>query len=108
MSEFSRRLNTIQTFLSERRLDALLLQRVSSFAWATCGAASYINIAASLGAAALLITPEQHYLLTDNIEAERLAQEEKLAAQGWEFLVHNWYEQTATIGQLTKGLVLVP
>jgi Xaa-Pro aminopeptidase len=106
MNEFKRRLQTIRTFLNQHQLDALLLQRISSFAWATCGAASYINIAASQGTAVLLITANQHYLLTDNIEAERLAQEENLAAQGWEFVVHNWYEPASAIERLASGLRL--
>jgi len=41
MSEFSQKQDRIQILLEERKLEALLLQRVSSFAWATCGAASY-------------------------------------------------------------------
>ena len=41
MSEFSPKQDHIRALLEERKLDALLLKRVSSFAWATCGAASY-------------------------------------------------------------------
>jgi len=106
MDEFSQRLNLIRTFLAQQQLDGLLLQRVSSFAWATCGASSYVNVATTTGPATLLITPQQHYLLTDNIEAGRLAQEENLAAQGWEFVLHNWYEPASDLERLTAGLRL--
>jgi antitoxin VapB len=92
--------------LTERQLDALLLQRVSSFAWATCGAASYVNTATTDGAASLLITLTRHYVITNNIEATRLEQEEKLAAQGWEFRVAPWYKPDDTIVELTRGLKL--
>jgi Xaa-Pro aminopeptidase len=84
-NEFSQKQNRIQALLAEHKLDALLLRRVSSFAWATCGAASYVNTATTNGEAALLITPSGQYLITNNIEATRLEQEEELAAQGWEF-----------------------
>ncbi len=106
MTEFNRRHRQIQSFLAERNLDALLLQRVSSFAWATCGAASYVNTATTFGEATLIITSAGRYLITNNIEATRLEQEEKLAEQGWEFRVGPWYEGQEAIAQLTGGLRL--
>ena len=106
MSEFSQKQDRMQALLAQRRLDALLLQRVSSFAWATCGAASYVNTAATNGEAALLLTPSGRYLITNNIEATRLEQEENLAAQGWEFRVGRWHEVHDTISRLTQDLRL--
>jgi antitoxin VapB len=105
-SEFSQKRNRIQALLAEHKLDALLLRRVSSFAWATCGAASYVNTATTNGEAALLITPSGRYLLTNNIEATRLEQEEKLAAQGWEFRLVPWHEAQDTVAELSRGLRL--
>lgn len=96
----------LQALLARHRLQALLLQRVSSFAWATGGAASYVNTATTLGASALLLTPSGRHLITDNIEATRLAQEEELAAQGWEFRVTPWYATRTVVAELTRGLTL--
>ena len=104
MTELDRRRKQIESFLEERGLDALLLQRVSSFAWATCGAASYVNTATTFGEATLIITPGGRYLIANNIEATRLEQEEKLKDQGWEFRVGPWYEAQKAIGELTGGL----
>jgi Xaa-Pro aminopeptidase len=106
MSEFDRKQELIKAFLDEQMLDVLLLQRVSSFAWATCGAASYVNTATSRGEATLLITRSGHYLVTNNIEATRLEQEEKLAEQGWEFHVRPWHEARDTVAELAQGLKL--
>jgi len=106
VNEFSRKQDHIQALLAERKLDALLLRRVSSFAWATCGAASYVNTATTNGEAALLITPSGRYLITNNIEATRLEQEEKLAAQGWGFRVAPWHEAQDAVAELTRGLRL--
>jgi antitoxin VapB len=106
MAESDAKQDRIQALLAERRLDALLLQRVSSFAWATNGAASYVNSAATTGAATLLITPSGRHLITNNIEAPRLEKEERLAEQGWQFHVARWYEAPETVAQLTKGLAL--
>jgi Xaa-Pro aminopeptidase len=106
MTEFNQKQDRIQALLAKHELDALVLQRVSSFAWATCGAASYVNTATTNGEAALLITSSGRYLITNNIEATRLEQEEKLAAQGWEFRVVPWHEAQDTVAELTRGLRL--
>jgi Xaa-Pro aminopeptidase len=106
MNELDDKLNRIQTLLGERGLDAMLLRRVSSFAWATCGAASYVNTATTFGEATLLITPTGRHLIANNIEATRLEQEEKLADQGWEFHVGPWHKAPEAVAELTRGLKL--
>ena len=104
MAEFSRKQDRIQGLLDEHGLDALLLRRVSSFAWATCGAASYVNTASEYGRASLLISPSGRWLITNNIEATRLEKEEGLTAQGWEFRVAPWHETGDAVSELTRGL----
>ncbi len=106
MTEFDRRQSCIQDLLAEHDLEALLLHRVSSFAWATCGAASYVNTATTYGEAKLLITPTGRFLITNNIEATRLDQEEELADQGWEFRVVHWHKAQDAVSELTRGLTL--
>ena len=100
MTELETKLDQIDSLLKAQGLDALLLQKVSSFAWATCGAASYVNTAATDGAASLLVTAKGRYVLTNNIEATRIDQEEKLAAQGWQIRAGQWYVGQDTVGQL--------
>lgn len=106
MSEFRKKQEKIQALLVDNGLDALLLKKVSSFAWATCGAASYVNTAATEGAAALLITPAGRFVISSNIEATRLAQEEGLIEQGWEFRVGPWHQAEGHIAELSQGLRL--
>jgi Xaa-Pro aminopeptidase len=106
MTEFERKQNTLQALLAQRQLDALWLRRVSSFAWATCGAASYVNTATTDGAASLLITPSGRYVITNNIEATRLRQEEQLEEQGWELRVAPWHAANDAVAELTRGLGL--
>jgi len=103
MTEFSLKQERIRNLLDAHKLDGLLLQRVSSFAWATCGAASYVNTATTYGAASLLITRTGHHLITNNIEAPRLQNEEKLNYQGWEFHVAPWYEPSPQ-NELISGM----
>jgi antitoxin VapB len=91
MDEFQTKQARMIALLDETGLDGLLLRKVSSFAWATCGAASYVNTAVSEGEASLLVTRDGRYLFTNNIEAVRLDQEEGLRRQGWEFRISPWY-----------------
>src|SRR5712692_8481659 len=106
MTEIEAVLSRIHALLARRGLEALLLQRVSSFAWATCGAANYINTASTTGVASLLITPTGKHLITDNIEAPRMEREEKLAEQGWTFELSPWYEKSTAVARLAAGLKL--
>ncbi len=85
--EFHCKQKRIRGLLEEHELDVLLLRQVGNFAWATCGASSYINRADSAGVASLLITRTNRFVLTNNIESARLLKEEGLAKQEWEFRV---------------------
>ena len=105
-SELNIKLERVHNLLARSGMDALLLQRFSNFAWATCGAACYINTADSAGNASLLITPAGRFVLTDNIEATRLMQEEGLADQGWEFVIVPWYDRKDKISEMTRGMKL--
>lgn len=94
----------LRHLLQSMDLDAALLRSTASFAWATDGAASYVNLAATEGEASLLVTPEETYLLTNNIEAPRLENEERLQQQGWTFKVVPWYEQADLVARLTQDM----
>src|SRR5512135_2923888 len=106
MSELELKLRRIQELLGRYSLNALLLRQASSFAWATCGGVSTVNIADSHGLASILITPDRRYILTDNIEAPRLQEEGHLQEQDWEFRVRPWHEHDSLVAELTKGLEL--
>jgi len=106
MGELTDKLERIQGLLDQQELDALLLRRGASFAWATCGAASHVNLADSYGTASLLFTPGARYVITNNIESIRLQEEQNLAEQGWEFQVAPWYAENGAVAELTQGMKL--
>jgi Xaa-Pro aminopeptidase len=105
-TELNIKLWRIHNLLEQFGLDALLLRQTSNFSWATCGADSHINTAESFGNASLLITPTSRYVLTNNIEAPRLTQEEKLVERGWEFQVSPWFNGKDRISELANGMKL--
>jgi Xaa-Pro aminopeptidase len=106
MNELTKKRSLLRELLDRHGLDAILLQRVSSIAWMTRGASTYVNTARSDAEASLVITGKDQYLVTNNIEAVRLDKEEGLVAEGWNFRVAPWYEKNSAISELTHGLKL--
>jgi antitoxin VapB len=104
MSEKEVKASRIGQLLEERALDALVLRRASSFAWATCGRAGYVNTATDFADASLVYTPQGRYLVANNIETPRLLEEEGLGVQGWEPVTSRWHEPDDALGKLTEGL----
>jgi antitoxin VapB len=89
--------------LDKHNLDGLLIHQISNFAWATDGAASYINTAATNGVATLFVTRDSRHLISDNIESPRFEIEEHLKDQGWEFHTHRWDQPADALAELTRG-----
>lgn len=93
----------ISQLLDKHDLDGFLIQQVANFAWATDGAASYINTATTNGVATLFVTRDSKHLITDNIESPRFEQEEALKTQGWDFHLHRWDQPAEALEKLTAG-----
>jgi len=104
--EFATKLRRIFNLLDGRGLDGLLLQQVSSFAWATCGGRSEVNLASSVGAAQLLITRKGRYLITSNLEETRYKSQPWVESQGWELCIAPWYADGSLLAHLSNGLRL--
>jgi antitoxin VapB len=104
MSEVQTKLERVRSLLDAYQMDALWLRLASSFAWATGGKSSYINTASSTGLASLLITRDRRYVITNNIEKPRIAQEEGLEEAGWEFVAPEWHTGDDGLGNLVGGL----
>lgn len=103
MSEIEAKLGRVRDFMARRGLEALVLRRVSHFAWLTDGGASHIMIAHENGGATLVVTAEALHLVTNNIEAPRLEREEGLADLPLTWHVHPWYEPARPLTALTEG-----
>lgn len=105
-TELNLKLDRMRELLEDRKLDALLLRRTENFSWATCGADAHINVADSIGVASLLITRTEQIVVTSNIEAGRLKDEEGLAQQGWDFDVSPWFEGDGRLFELAGEMRL--
>jgi antitoxin VapB len=106
MTETELKIAQLRVMLAERNLDGALLKRSGNFAWLTSGAASYVNTAADTGAASVLVTHDASYVITNNIEAPRLQQEEELAALGFRIVAAPWYQSNLAAEKLLGALRL--
>jgi len=75
-AEFAAKLKRIRGYLSEQKLDAVLLSSQALFAWATAGGDNYVVTASEGGVAHFLITRKDAVVLTNKIEAGRVWDEE--------------------------------
>jgi len=92
LGEIQEKERRVREFLKVRNLQALLLKRQANFSWMTGGGLNLVAIATELGNASLLITEKGKFVITNNIEAPRMVEEERLEAQGYEVRSFPWYE----------------
>ena len=93
----------IRAFLQEKNLQGLLLKRQANFSWLTGGGLNLVGITTELGAASLLITRQEKFALTNNIEAPRMILEEGLEKQGFIVKVFPWHDEQEQ--QMVKELM---
>ena len=105
-AEIDEKVERVRRLMSDRKLGAIRLRRVSSFAWATGGADSAINTATDFGVAELIVTRDRRHLVTSNIEAPRLEAEDRLVEQGWEPAVTGWHQAGDPAAALIRGLAV--
>ena len=74
--EVDRKLEFIRKTLTETKAIALRLRGTDWFAWATAGGSNTVLLTAETGVAEILITVENAFVVTDEIEAQRLQDEE--------------------------------
>jgi Xaa-Pro dipeptidase len=84
----------VRALMDRLGLGALLMRRPANFAWYTGGADNRVDHASPIGVAAILLTPDAEYVLTDNIEAPRMRAEE---TPGFEVVEHAWYEDPGVV-----------
>jgi Xaa-Pro aminopeptidase len=74
--EVSRKLELIRQTLSETEVGGVRLRGTDWFAWATAGASNTVLLTSETGVAEVLVTSQDAWILTDDIEAQRLQDEE--------------------------------
>lgn len=88
--ETAEKLRTMRRWLRRHAAAALRLRGSDWFAWATAGVSNVAGPESEAGAAELLVTAEDAYVLIDASEADRLRHEPAL--RGWTYQVAPWDE----------------
>ena len=91
--EVSRKLELIREALSETEATGARLKGTDWFAWATAGASNTVLLTAETGVAEVLVTAQDAWILTDEIEAQRLKDEELPA--NFQLHVNPWADASA-------------
>ncbi len=99
------KIHRLQALMEELKLDGIFLKRQDDFAWITCGGRNYVG-AGDMGNAGVLVKSDgKAFLVTNNIEAPRMADEENVAALGYQVRDYLWHDNS---GEKNILLKLVP
>jgi Xaa-Pro aminopeptidase len=90
--EFAVKLERIRGYMDAHNLSAVALTRTDNFAWATCGGDNHVATAADSGVATLVVTDDAATVVTNNIEAARIEQEE-LDGLAPQVISFDWHEE---------------
>jgi Xaa-Pro aminopeptidase len=91
--EVSSKIELIRKALTEADAQGLRLRGTDWFAWATAGGSSTVLLTAETGVAEVLVTAQDAWILTDEIEAQRFKDEEISA--NFQFYVNPWADAAA-------------
>ena len=91
----------LRSLMREYGLGAVFLRRPANFAWYTGGADNRVDRGDPLGVAAVVLTAESSFVLTDNIEAPRMREEQ---TPDMEVVEYPWHEgPAASVRELAGG-----
>jgi antitoxin VapB len=99
-AELAEKTERLQRMLTERGLDAVLLNAQHNFAWLTGGRSNGVDLSRVEGAASLLVTRQgKRYLFSNNIEMPRMLAEE-VDAKDFEPIEFAWTGEVSSPGQV--------
>lgn len=94
MIELETKLRALRAALAAAGLGAARLRGLDWFAWTTCGGSAAVLLAAETGVAEVLVTANDAWVVTDEIEAARLEAEE--LPPGFPVHARRWWDREAT------------
>ncbi len=92
--EISIKHKRLNSLMDRKNLDKIILLKSNNFAWLTGGGEDYVDISTEFGTSYLVVTREEITIKTDNIEVERLRNEE-IPVELFNIEVSSWLESKA-------------
>jgi Xaa-Pro aminopeptidase len=105
-AEVAYKLTALRELMVRRRVNTFLLNTTINTAWITAGATMYINEACCTSPSSIVITPSTAYLVTDQVEAPRLIEEEFVRELGFSVVIEPWYRHGSELGKLLHNTTL--
>ena len=93
--DVSKKIALVRQYIDKRQVDGVLLSKIDNFAWITSGARSYITLNDTHGCASILITKEDAYVISKNIETQRLQNEE--LPDNFTILEYPWFSNIENV-----------
>lgn len=88
--DVAQKIENVRNYIKSRNKNGAVLSLIENFAWITSGARSYVALTDSIGAAWALITLDDAYIITKNIETTRLKNEE-LPPSNFKIVEFEWF-----------------
>ena len=100
------KLERVRQFLAVHDLDAVVLNNKINFQWLTGGADNHVVLDTDDGIAAVVVTRDGQHLITSNIEAPRL-EDEEVGYLPFEIHYMNWHRENrgAMLGTIVAGRI---
>src|SRR5215212_4462322 len=92
---------SLRELMDGHGVGALLLSSPANFAWYTGGADNKVDHGDHVGVASVLVTMDDAYVLTNNIEAPRMREEQ---TPEMEVVEHPWHEEPAALLKELTGV----
>ena len=91
IEEITLKESRVREFMKKHSLKAVLLKTQANFCWLTGGGINEVTVADTLGVTSILVTEEERFIISDNIEAPRMIEDEGLAKFGFKLVQFEWY-----------------
>lgn len=92
LHEVKEKLSRVRRFMEDNSIKAMLIKKQPNFCWLTAGGLNMVGVATEMGVTSLLVTSDEHFVISNRIEAQRMMNEEDLASLGFKLLPYEWYE----------------
>lgn len=103
-AEFEVKCDRVRSLIAKFHLKAVVYSRRSNFAWLTGGGQNHVSHSSDFGVGHLMVTEDKVYLLTNNIEAVRLLDEE-CAGLDLTTLVYPWQSESLDRPRMFREVV---
>jgi len=107
ITEVQTKHSRVRHYLEQEELDGVCLTSVANFSWITAGGDSHVENSSKIGIASILVTEKEKFILTNNIEANRLLREQLTCIEPeFEFVVSKWFdpaEEESLFHKLVSG-----